>query len=278
VTNDKILFVTSFNEELFKASGERLLNSFLEAGQVATGTMLCCVEGLRPGPDPREGVGLYLGRPGLRFYDLEHDEFLQDWLAANKDVIPDYLGGEAKECRCPGRQERHAKHQKFGCHWQWMNRNASRWFRKVASLRAAVQAGEDFRYMVWLDADAYLRQRLPVAYVAEKLKRAGMFYFRGHRPAVESGVLGFDLAGTGDLFVAALCHRYESRDYRKYERWDDGFQIAQLVDERPDLKTVDLVHPTRHKNVTNDVIPTTDIDAYVRHEKGRHGTKLNIMK
>lgn len=262
----KLLFVTSFAADMYEASGRDLIASF--AKHQPDERLLVCSEGMSVG---QAGAG-------SRFleYSLDGDRFLHDWLAANRDIIPTHLGGDATPCDCPGRDDRHARHSKKGCHWQWMNRNASRWFRKVASLRYA--ASLPYPYVVWVDADVVIGHRLDAKAVRRLLDGAAMFFCKGHRPAVESGVLGFDMHGGGRLLVDRLCDRYTSGMFRYDERWDDGYQIGVTAALATALKTRDLVHPTALKNVTNDVIPRTDLAKYLTHRKGRHGTKLDIMK
>ncbi len=258
-----VLWVTSFNPELYEASGRRLIETFRRVQK--TGKILVCGEGgVECDADYR--------------YDLDGDEFLRTWLHANRDVIPDYLGGLATECQCPERKERHGRH-KFRCHWQWMNRNASRWFRKVAALRHAV-VEHKAKITVWLDADTYFVRSCPEKFLADLLRGTAMFYFRGHRDAAESGIIGLDTSrpDMGAALVSKLCDRYTTRAYRQYPRWDDGYQLARVTEATPRPKSVDLVHKTKWKGKTNDVIPTTEISRFIRHEKGRHGTKLDIMK
>lgn len=290
------LFVTSFSPDLYKASGKRLMASFADVhyGEAtADDRLLVCTEG--------EIEFEYMSGCVLQ-HDLDTDAVLHTWLKVHADIIPDYLGGKAEKCDCPNTEKRHAKHR-HGCYWQWMNRNASRWFRKVVSLHAAhpvVRVGPrvvegkrqayKFDYMVWLDSDTYFVKPLPQSYLAAKLDRANMFYFRGHRPGVESGILGFKLngqTGTARLLVELL-ERYTSGAFRKDERWDDGYQIGRLLDvravrrDKPDGETdwaaIDLVHPTKWKGLTNNVIPTTDIAEYLVHRKGLHGTQMGIMQ
>lgn len=266
------LFVSSFSPDLYEASGRRLVDSFLKVQlRLPQGDrMLLCTEGLGDGP---------CGEGSLLYRNLDKDEWLHEWLREWAHLIPDYLGGTATECDCPDRAARHGKH-KARCHWQWMNRNASRWFRKVAALRLALGHLDGHRFLVWLDSDAYFQMPLPEAFSAGELESADMYYFRGHRPGVESGVLGFKAGGGAKAVVKALCRRYTTGAFTEDERWDDGFQIGRLIDTNADhnLRFRDLVHPYRHKGRTNDVIPTTGIHPYVRHVKGTHGTKLNIMK
>ncbi len=270
-------FVTSFGLDMYEASGKGLIESFLK--HQPTGQLVVGYEGKFP-LSVLQAFG-----PQIRWHDLFSDSFLPRWLHANRDKIPDYLGGTAPECQCPNREARHAKH-KHGCHWQWMNRNASRWFRKVATLRAAALTHavplrvDPAEPLVWLDSDTAFVAELPDEFLKQKLTGVGMFYFRGHRPAVESGILGFDLARGGEVAIAELCRRYVSRDYIKCERWDDGYQIAKMIDT--DLNRLhkfrDLVHPTQWKGKTNNVIPTTEIHAYLRHDKGFHSREADIMK
>lgn len=263
----EILFVTSFSPDLYRASGHTLLESFQTARQ--RGRILSCYEGTRP-TDHRGKA--------YEYYNLDKDAFLHDWLTANKDVIPKHLGGTTEMCSCRDAHERHSRFHVKGCYWSWSNRNASRWFRKVASLRqAAVRAAElGTPWLVWLDSDTYFVKELPVSYLQEKLRGVALFYFQGHRDATESGILGFHLEQGGRAFIDALCQRYTSRDYLKYTHWDDGYQIGKLIDEGV-APALDLVHPTKWHRKTNDVIPTTDIKEYLCHKKGLHGRYMGIM-
>jgi hypothetical protein len=260
---DSILFVTSFSDDMYEVSGRHLLASYADVRQ--GGSVVAFYEGRKP---PQVGTE--------HLEDLSADPFLLDWLKANEDIIPVHLGGKYPWCSCPGNEKRHAKHLP-GCRNAWMNRNASRWFRKVAALRLTVKYS-GCRYLVWLDSDSVFKQAVPVSYLATKLDGVAMFYFRGHRPAVESGILGFDLGNGGATAIADVCDLYASGKFREFERWDDGFVWAKLLDSKHKWQASDLVHPTKYKGRTNDVIPTTDIAEYLEHRKGLHGTQLNIMK
>lgn len=310
----EILFVTSFSADLYEATGKRLLASFMRHQaplgheivayyeQPAKGRGICPEEDVRA--QDRDGR--------LHAYDMGNNCFwLQRWLDDNRDVIPDYLGGEAKECQCPGREERHAPHRPR-CHWQWMNRNASRWFRKVVAIAEAAKLQP--RYLVWVDSDSEFQKPMPVSWVQEKLGKAGLAYFRSHRPAVESGVLLFDLHRGGHDFVGALVGRYLSRQYLQDERWDDGYQIARIIDLglAPGCRCVDVCKPVTYRGpasapanrparagpaarpkpqqvragvkpdpfrkLDNHVMPHTDVWQFLHHSKGEHGARLDIMK
>lgn len=265
-----IQYVTSFGPDMYHASGSRLLDSLL-AAKIDPKTICVCYEGALLKELKRKAPGLlHLSR------SLDDYPFLVRWLQDNRDRIPDYLGGLTKMCDCPGAELRHKRHRNPRCHWTWMNRNASRWFRKVASYRVAM--GNECRYLIWLDADCRLHKPFDERFCQDTLKGKALAYCCGHRPAIESGVLIFDMSAGGEIVIRRLCDRYVLKRYAEDERWDDGFQLTRLMlDELTDLG-VDLVHPTKWRGVTNDVIPTTVLSAYVSHDKGRHGKKLGIMK
>lgn len=261
-----LLFVTSFGPDLYEASGKELiasLDAFHQCRSTVSTTLVCV-----------EGLGAENFPPGTLVHNLDIDPFLQSWLSAHEDHIPVHLGGTMKDCSCPGREKRHAKH-KYGCPGQWMNRNASRWFRKVASYRVAATMG--FRYLVWLDSDCLLLKEFGVEAVKKILDGHGVAFCKGHRPAVESGVVLFDLKRGGRAMIDGLCDRYVSTRVFADERWDDGFQMARVAKEIPSCNVVDLVHPTKLKGKTNDVIPHTPLAEFVKHAKGKHGTGLELM-
>lgn len=277
-----ILTVTSFSPDLYQASGKRLLRSFVNVGQ--GGHLFIAFEKEQPDIEHSSFIN----------YDLSRDPFLRAWLEANKDIIPDYLGGRAPECKCPGREVRHAKH-KFGCHWQWMNRNASRFFRKVAALRSALSEAvqRKFRYILWLDSDCVFQRSISPADVSAFLKGSGYFYFRGHRPVIESGIMGFDVEGDGAKMIKCVADCFASKDFRAYDRWDDGYIWTKMVEKHKELKTADLVKSAALKLTAkekqalgfkkdgtppNHVIPLTEMNKYINHCKGEHGRVQGVMR
>lgn len=258
-----ILYATTFSKDLYEATGRRMLQSF---ARVCPGDrMLVAYEG-----DIRDDF-LAIS-PFLLPHDLARDPMLTHWLHDNRDVIPDYLGGEMKECRCPGREKRHAKH-KPGCRFDWMNRNASRFFRKVVAQYAALQYAK--RYLIWVDSDCEFHQPMTVEVLKTAvLGKSGVAYCRGRRPGTETGIVAYDLKQGGADFIKALAARFMTKEFRKFPRWDDGAVFSTLLDEKR-YRTVDLVKKD-HKD--NNVIPTTIWKDYIEHRKGSHGTRLGVMR
>lgn len=261
----QIVYVTSFAMDMFKATGRKLLDSYKEFGKERP--MLVCHE--HPGAPPPD-----LKHWDVQAYDLGADLFLREWLRDNKDIIPVHLGGKAKECRCPDRHRMHGRH-KPRCHYAWMNRNASRWFRKVASWRYAAQAFPD-AVLIWLDSDAVFTARPePQALLDLFEPGAAVIYCRGHREAAETGIVGFHLQRGGKDFLKDLCHYYTSGRFRKEERWDDGYIVTRRLGSGM-YPCLDLVDRERQKD--NEAIPYTPLAQWFRHHKGAHGRKLGIMK
>lgn len=253
---DRILFVTSFTAEMYSVSGERLVRTFGTTQK--SNRLLIATEGMEAVPQTER----------LLVHDLGTDRCLSSWLARNSDRIPIHLGGETAICGCPNAAKMHTPDHVNGCHWQWMNRNASRWFRKVPSIRAAFGAG--FRYVMWLDSDCFFKRDMPLEFFRSCLGAGHFFYFRGERPAPETGIMGFDLARGGRHVLGRLLRQYRTRRYLNYERWDDGYQVGVLLDEGL-IQGVDMV---RGKGLgTAHVMPHTPMWAFVEHEKGAHARK-----
>lgn len=255
MSND-ILFVTSFNRAIYEQTGSGLIRSFVK--EQKCGRLLVCDEGMPDGqsyPDRCDRA------------NLDDSGWLHDWLSANRDVIPDYIGGLARECDCEQRHRMHGEH-KTGCHWSWMNRNASRFFRKVAALRISLSMMDAFRYVIWIDADCRFINTLWPEQITHYLQGQSFFYFRAHREAPETGIIGFDVEAGGMSVVVELCRRYESREYLKNERWDDGYQLGRMIDAEI-VTGHDVAADYTCKN--NHVMTFTSMWKIIRHRKGSHG-------
>lgn len=261
----ELLYMTSFAADMFKAGGTQLLDSYRAAG--CQEPLLVYYESAgEPIPDFR-------GWGDVRVYPLHQDAFLRSWLAANADIIPQYLGGKAKPCSCPGWEKMHSKH-KFRCHYQWMNRNASRWFRKVVSWRHAARA-RLASTVVWLDSDCLFVKRPPVLAINQLFGKASVFYCRGNRAAPETGIVGFRFDREAGAFIEDLAAYYETGGFRREERWDDGYVLGRVV-VRGDYLCRDLVDCGQQSN--NEAIPYTDLARYLEHRKGLFGRKLRVMR
>lgn len=260
-----VAFLTSFSPDLLQATGRTLLGSYL-ACKIDAPLYVC--------HEPKGGIMPDFAPWGIKHvYNLDQDEFLRRWLDDNKDIIPRHLGGLAKECTCPDRKRMHGTHKR-GCHYQWMNRNASRWFRKVVCWRYAAKR-IDARMVVWVDSDSVFRRPMPVARVEALFGAASVFYCRGRREAPETGVIGFHFEREGRRFIADLCDYYLNKEFRTEERWDDGYIVGRRVVEGAVLCR-DVV--SMREQVGNEAIQYTPLRDYITHNKGSHGRKMGVMR
>jgi hypothetical protein len=255
-----LLYVTTFSPDLYEATGKKLLASMEKHG--IEDPILVCHEGFPAWDRPPS-------------YRLDDDEYLRTWLKANRDIIPVHLGGLTQICKCRDAHVRHSQYHVKGCPWHWMNRNASRWFRKVAALRhvALDEAYRDVDAVVWLDSDCHFVKPVTQKHVKGWFSGHDIFYFRGKREAPEVGIWGLNFRTTGRAFIAEVCQRYEG-EFRNDHRWDDGFQIGRVLDTGT-YHARDLV--TKHEN--NNVMWTVpEMWNFIQHVKGSHGRILGIMK
>lgn len=266
MSDDVLLWVTSFGPDMYAASGRALLDSFVS--RRPDGRLLAAVEGLEPAS---------VVRPGVDVLSLDGDPFLVRFLAEQADVIPAHLGGRAPEphCRCPGGPYGpHDRRHRLPCLGHWFCRNFSRWFRKVAALRLAVRVRPDAGLVVWVDADCRFRRHVDVATVRRSWFAGDrdVFYLKAGRPVMETGVVGYRGAG-GRAVLERLVDRYRSGRFRSDPRWDDSYQTQEALAEsgRPAVDLAWKVGPHAA------VVPYSALAAYLEHDKGRHGRRLGLM-
>ena len=73
----KVLYVTSFNKQLFDLTGKKMVESFLETD--IEGDLLVTYE---------ENIGSSIPESDkVKLYNLDDSEFLSSWLEKNKDII-----------------------------------------------------------------------------------------------------------------------------------------------------------------------------------------------
>lgn len=266
----KVLFVTSFNRELFEASGRALVESWAE--HKPEGHLRAATEGVTAA----ELVGEDAVYHGLHHAPLESFAPLRRFERDNRDIIPRDLGGLARPCRCPNARNPHAKTHAAGCPNYWFNRHASRWFRKVCALTAALHADTGADVFAWLDADCVFLKPLPHAKVEEVLGGKDVAYLKSKdRQVIESGVMLFDLRRGGRRFIEDVFRRYTSGAFRRDKRWDDAYQFQQALGANRTITSVDMA---RRATGHADVLPNSPLGEYLEHRKGRHSRVLKLRK
>ncbi len=244
-----VLYVTSFIEKMYDLTGKNMIESFYNTNQ--EGDILICYEGFDFESD----------EDNMFTYDLTEDSYLLEWLEDNKDIIPKQFGGEA----LPQKRKPNEK--------LW-NVKASKWFRKIASIKHAMEVyGDNYDYLIWVDCDCVFKEMIPISIHEKVLNNCGMFYYFGKRRerydcGYETGFLGFNKECGGYDFIKLVVSIYE-KEFRNIKRWDDGYVIRKVNElHNKSVKTKDIGGNT--ESPINYINPYYK---YIRHNKGTHDKK-----
>jgi len=242
----RLLYVTSFNEKLYRATGKNMLQSFLATE--TEGDMLITHE---------DGIDVEIERnQKFIFYNLDTDQFLQEWLKENVDIIPTEFGGAF-----------------VGEFKQKFRRRASQWFRKIAALRHAVTL--DYDQIVFVDSDTVFKRQLTSNVINDLFKgkgipRAIFYHFGKQRRRIdtgwESGIIGFHMSNGGRKYLELVFDVFRNKKFLKYKRWDDSWVFRKIAEEHPEIPTIDIAKFSRGTHVVRDGA----LHGYITHNKGIH--------
>lgn len=265
-------WVTSFNRQIWEASGRAMVESFELSG--SCGTLIVQAESVAA---PR------LVPASVDWHNrLMTDARLTRFLTANAHVIPSDLGGRwVGPCRCPNGKNPNARTHRMPCPGAWFCRHAYRWYRKPVSLLRAVEAitrpFTENDALVWVDADTVFARGVSADTVLSWFAGRDVFYLKGpKRKFWEAGVLGFR-GQNGLKLLEATLNRYQSGIFLRDSRWDDSFQFQVAFTELSEKGIL-----TGHDLATDasghaDVVPHSPIGQFITHHKGRHGRILKIF-
>jgi hypothetical protein len=246
-----ITYVTSFNKELYKASGKLLVQSFNKHNN--KDQLLVTYEGFKFS-EPHKRI---------KSFDITNHTLLQQFFEINKDVIPGSLGGNSKPCKCSKR----AHSKKFGkdniCHNTWFNRNAFRYFRKFVALNYALSKARDNDKLIWLDSDCHFVKHVYKKFILALFNGTDNFYIKGPRPIDESGIFGLNVCIDTRNFIYKIITNYLDKSFREQIRWDDS---SQLMTSRKKRFSTNDIHPNI-KELRKNIV----------HTKGIHG-RAGLMK
>lgn len=267
----KILFVSSFNEMIYKYSGIRLINSFLKFN--INTDLLTTTEGQYSFDKLNEITQKYTN---IKTFNLNNYDYLNDWLQENKNIIPIKYGGLFN-----------FKHKKKDINVKLLNvfnQKASLWFRKVASLKYALDNYKDeYDYIIWIDADTAFLKHLSNDYMIQQFRNNSCFYHLGALRAIqtlfsiESGLIGFK-KGDGYQLIQDIVDEYSDKKFLKYARWDDGHIMGQVI-INSNIKSVDLINPNKKLSQIECMNPMEygPFKKYVKHFKGSHHSNQKIQ-
>jgi hypothetical protein len=250
------LYITSFIEKMYQLSGKKMIESFLNTDQ--DGDLLICYE------DFNFDSIIENNKDNILTYNLTDDQYLQEWLENNKDIIPIHFGGTASNIVF--------KNDKL-----W-NVKASRWFRKIASIKYAMEVyGNKYDYLIWVDCDCVFKKKIPISVHNNILNDCAMFYYFGKQrekydTGYETGFLGFNKENGGYNFINLIIETYDKK-FRDIVRWDDGYVIRKVNElYNTNIKTKDIAG-----NVFNPINCKNPYYNYISHNKGFHA-KNKVFK
>ena len=272
---NKTLYVTSFNKKLFDATGKAMIQSFLSSK--IEGDLLVTHEDDIAKEIPKADT--------ISLLKLEDYEFLNHWLRENKDIIPVEYGGEMEGCGCkdiPPNKHYYKDHIKR-CPNLGFNRRASLWFRKIAAMHKALSVSKDKGYerVVFIDSDVLFKKSITDEFLDKIFNSAGFFFHLGiHRKrigtGIESGFIGFSRDNQGFDFLQIVINSFITGDYRKYDRWDDGYVFRKIWEEHPEIPSKDVVGPHQLKPFSH-VVRYGMFAPYLEHDKGSHTRRYGIF-
>lgn len=252
-----ILLVTSFNKMIYELSGVRLIQSYF---QHKIGIDLLITY---------EGDNDFLNnvankKSNIKYFNLNNYTYLTDWLNENEDIIPTKYGGK---------YELHKLDSEIDIKLlNTFNSKMSLWFRKIASLKYALDTYRDiYDYIIWIDADTFFLQHLPKQHIINIFNNTYCFYHLGLYRAIrtlcsiESGFIGFKKED-GYKLLQLIIDKYDDKKFMKYNRWDDGHVIGQVIIDS-DIKSYDVIDPSLQTLSPMDDGPFKE---FIKHLKGTH--------
>lgn len=246
-----VLYVTTFNKNIYKFSGKPMLESFLKNQK---DDILCCFEGF----DFKD-----FNIHQVKKYNLKDSEFLHTWLKENSDVIPPEYGGTADAKKHPE------------SYFSW-NFRAAGWFRKIVSMSKALDFKDKYDAIVFIDSDSKILQSISTELISKAFKDKSCFYHWGkiradNGLAVESGFIGFKTDDVGVNLLELWINKFKNKVFKRYLRWDDGGMFSNVLLENNFKGTIDLV--TDYSDIgksQSHVIDRGIFKGYILHEKGTH--------
>jgi hypothetical protein len=267
-----VLFISTFNKVLYDATGARMVRTFLRTQKHP---LYVCIEGMQSTDLPVNDK--------LIIQSITDDPYLHAWLDKNKDIIPVEFGGE-HECTCGMRAVKlivkkkvttRRKH-KHNCPNGSFRKRACQWFRKITTLKRAIELG--YKRIILTDCDMTYKAEIPDDLLNELFENNALFYHCGiyrikRGLGIETGLYGLNLEMGGQQILDEMFRRFEG-DFRSYVRWDDAWMLTVVVDALKDIPMKDLVEGSTKRS--GHVINQGPFEPYLAHHKGVHWRTLDL--
>ena len=220
-----------------------------------------------------------LEKMGVRVINADSVPQRKEVWEGNLDIITKPYGGKA-----PKEDEK--------CNSGW-NRRWFGWFQKVIAQHHAIVEEDYDDYIIFLDSDCRLLKGLSRKFLRETTQGKAVSFFKGMRPAIESGVIIVDCASQfSKQFYSHFMSLFTTKQFRKFNRWDDGYVLTRAIygeggfgngvpaSMNHTQNLCDIAEGLRApKSWTNSngyetggqIISQTDWNKYIEHAKGTHG-------
>lgn len=248
-----VLYVTTFNKEIFRASGKAMVESFIDT-QINR-KILCCSEGFNYDEKFKKN--------NITSIDIAESKLLKSWLYENKKYIPSKYGGKADPKYNP----------EVFLPW---NFRAAGWFRKIVAMNQALTMSNDFDVIIFVDSDSKFKKYISDELITKAFDGKSCFYHWGEQRkqkdlAVESGFIGFLMDHAGKDILDTWISKYNNGEFRRYMRWDDGGMMSNVLLERNFKNSNDLVTNYADNGKSKSHVIERGLFAdYINHDKGLH--------
>ena len=258
--------ITTFNDKLYNFSGKGLLKSIQKH---LPNEKVIIYEELN---DIKNAGEIIL--PEYELININSLNKLKEMLELQHDVIPPKFGGSATKT--------------YGC--KFWNKRWFGWFMKVLMAHDAICNKNLDGFVVFVDSDIRFMKNFNDDILARLTNKKPISFFKGTRAAIESGLVVVDANHEESVkFYERYMNFFLSGDFKKLDRWDDGYVMTQLIYFRDGHKVqpeecfndfAQGKNTTHHTNSnewkTNQIINSTERDEYVEHDKGMHSIKKVI--
>ena len=137
----KVLYITTFNKNLYEKSGKDLIDSFLN--KTTESHLLVCFEDFNFECDSDRVIS----------YNIENDTFMNTWIKNNASVIPVIFGGTALDNDPIFLEDK----EKGQC---WARYRAAGYFRKIVTLNYAItKYSNDYDVISIIDSDCIFKNK-----------------------------------------------------------------------------------------------------------------------
>ena len=245
--------ITTFNDKLYNFSGKGLLKSIQKH---LPNEKVIIYEELN---DIKNAGEIIL--PEYELINIKSLNKLKEMLELQNDVIPPKFGGSATKT--------------YGC--KFWNKRWFGWFMKVLMAHDAICNKNLDGFVVFVDSDIRFMKNFNDDILARLTNKKPISFFKGTRAAIESGLVVVDANHEESVkFYERYMNFFLSGDFKKLDRWDDGYVFRKIWEEHPEIPSKDVVGPHPLKPFSH-VVRYGMFAKYLEHDKGSHTRRYGIF-